>query len=84
MGLAAGTRFGPYEITGPLGAGGMGEVYSATDTTLGRPAAIKTLPNTLGLAGFEQLQNDFVAHLELPRTRPENRDHGHRSHESRE
>jgi hypothetical protein len=30
------------------------------------------------------LQNDFVAHLELARTRPENRDHGHRSHESRE
>jgi Tol biopolymer transport system component/predicted Ser/Thr protein kinase len=39
-----GTRFGPYEISAFLGAGGMGEVYSATDTRLGRRVAIKLLP----------------------------------------
>ncbi|MBZ5575368.1 MAG: serine/threonine protein kinase [Acidobacteriia bacterium] len=41
MRLAAGDKLGPYEITGPIGKGGMGEVYRATDTRLGRPVAIK-------------------------------------------
>jgi dipeptidyl aminopeptidase/acylaminoacyl peptidase len=44
MSLAAGTRLGPYEITSPLGAGGMGEVWSAIDTRLDRCVAIKVLP----------------------------------------
>src|SRR5262245_60356670 len=45
MGLAAGTRLGPYEILALIGAGGMGEVYRAADTRLNRIVAIKTLPH---------------------------------------
>ena len=47
MSLAPGTRLGPYEITGQIGAGGMGEVYRATDTKLKRQVAIKILPPSL-------------------------------------
>jgi Tol biopolymer transport system component/predicted Ser/Thr protein kinase len=45
--LSAGTRLGPYEVLAPLGAGGMGEVYRARDTRLGRDVAIKVLPSDL-------------------------------------
>jgi len=44
MPLPSGTKLGPYEITGAVGAGGMGEVYRAHDTRLGRDVAIKVLP----------------------------------------
>src|SRR5580658_3327261 len=53
MALTAGTRLGPYEILAPIGAGGMGEVYRATDTRLSRIVAIKVL-NGAHSERFEQ------------------------------
>ena len=47
MAVSKGTRLGPYEITGAIGAGGMGEVYRANDTRLDRAVAIKILPEHL-------------------------------------
>ena len=59
MNLTPGTRLGPYEILGAIGAGGMGEVYRARDTKLDRDVAIKVLPphladSTSALLRFER------------------------------
>ena len=57
MTLGGGTRLGPYEILSPLGAGGMGEVYRAKDTRLGREVAVKILPSHR--AGSPELRERF-------------------------
>lgn len=59
-----GTKLGAFEIAGPLGAGGMREVYRATDTKLGREVEIKTLPATLATRRF--LLGRDLAFLALP------------------
>src|SRR6202453_5201128 len=66
MALTSGTKLGPYEILSPLGAGGMGEVYRARDTRLGRDVAIKVLPEALAhdadrLRRFEQEARTIAA-----------------------
>ena len=73
--LAPGARLGPYEITAAIGAGGMGEVWRATDTRLGRHVALKLLPAAFAtdpdrLSRFEReakllasLNHSTIAHL---------------------
>ena len=75
MSIPSGSRLGPYELTAPIGAGGMGEVYRATDTRLGREVALKVLPEAFAsdperLARFERearllaaLNHPGIAHL---------------------
>jgi eukaryotic-like serine/threonine-protein kinase len=57
MSLVPGTKLGPYEIVGPVGAGGMGEVYRARDTRLERTVAIKILPSNL--SAFPEAKQRF-------------------------
>jgi eukaryotic-like serine/threonine-protein kinase len=63
MSLSAGSRLGPYAIVAPLGAGGMGEVYKATDTRLNRTVAVKVLPPDL--AGDEERRQRFEREARL-------------------
>jgi serine/threonine-protein kinase len=66
MSISRGARFGPYEIAGAIGVGGMGEVYRARDTQLGRDVAIKALPALVTsdpgrVARFEQEARTLAA-----------------------
>ncbi len=72
MPLSPGTSLGPYQIDAPLGSGGMGEVYEATDTRLDRTVAIKERPRrsqtgspfpALPHRRIEQLRLDETSHL---------------------
>jgi serine/threonine-protein kinase len=70
LALTVGSRLGSYEILGALGAGGMGEVYRATDTTLKRAVAIKVLPASMSsdtdrLARFQR-EAELLASLNHP------------------
>jgi Tol biopolymer transport system component len=70
MSLSDGTRLGPYDILAPLGAGGMGEVYRATDRKLKRQVAVKILPPALAadpdrLARFQR-EAEVLASLNHP------------------
>src|SRR5262245_33627028 len=66
MSLAPGLHVGPYEVTAKIGVGGMGEVWRATDTNLGRQVAIKVLPDAFArdaerVARFEREARTLAA-----------------------
>jgi serine/threonine protein kinase len=66
MALTPGTKLGPYEILSSIGAGGMGEVYRARDSRLGREVALKVLPPSFA-ADAERLRRvEQVFAQELP------------------
>jgi len=70
MGLTTGSRLGPYDVSGILGAGGMGEVYRARDTRLKRDVALKILPESFAtdherLARFQH-EAEILASLNHP------------------
>src|SRR3984893_2625731 len=70
MALTSGTRLGSYEVVAPIGAGGMGEVYQAHDTKLGRDVAIKVLPEAFAhdperLSRFQR-EAEMLASLNHP------------------
>src|SRR3974377_481876 len=71
MALTSGTKLGPYEILSTLGAGGMGEVYRARDTRLGREVAIKILPRV-----FKD-DSDRLARVEREARLPPSLNHPH-------
>ncbi len=71
MPIPPGARLGSYEVLSPLGAGGIGEVYRARDTKLGREVAIKVLPDTFAqdqerLARFKR-EAKLLASLNHPK-----------------
>ena len=83
MSFNEGDRLGPYEILSPLGAGGMGEVYRARDTKLGRDVAIKVLPEAFApdaerLARFER-EAQLLASLNHPNIAADLRPRGRRA-----
>jgi len=63
MPLTTGARFGNYEVTAAIGAGGMGEVYRARDTKLNRDVAIKVLPTWLMADPDQRARFDHTAGL---------------------
>ncbi len=70
MPLTSGSRLGPYEVLSPLGAGGMGEVYRASDTKLKRDVALKLLPQAVSqdaerMARFQR-EAEVLASLNHP------------------
>ena len=70
MGLSTGTPVGIHEITGSLGAGGMGEVYRATDTNLERAVAIKVLPVSVASDAERLARFQREAEILAPRNHP--------------